>query len=331
MPVRLRIPRVFLASVIAVSAACMRADGSSTQAGATLPAPTPPVWLTNDDLQRRTATLTDDEAEAYVQNLDVFVAMAIAEPGPTRDDRVAGTVLLIKSYLHRLFYPVSFETTSHPAEDPDFYRALAQFEQRAQLTLDGTFTVAEAARLKTLAARATETEIGVVPWKLVAGDATHASAEGTWVLQGERIAAPVNKGRVLCWRADGICTVFTADVFVPGDDPDDRRDGMLLTTDVAYYDIVRWTANEVRAESRTACRHNTLTLNWLTDQVHTISTDIVQEGCLGGPLPRPRVASLEDGASVAAFFQQRRQLLHGISETPFDRIDALMGRTAMVP
>ena len=76
--------------------------------------------------------------------------LAAGEQGVTRDRRIAGTALLIKTLLHRLYYDVDFGVERHPSEDPPFYAALAEFEQRAGLAVDGVFSSKEFDQLEFL-------------------------------------------------------------------------------------------------------------------------------------------------------------------------------------
>ena len=288
-----------------------------------LPPPVIPEWFTVADLEQMAKPFeNDDEAsEAFFNDLDFFVMAAAALPDETRADTVAGSVLMVKYNLHRLYYDVSFDKTAHPAEDPEFYRTLATFEQRAGLNVDGMFTLGEYTRLAFLAEVESEPAIRT-SIKFVTGGDSYASAKGTWALQGERIAYPVNRSNVVCWRADGSCTVFTANVLLPDRD---RVSGLLLMTDSTYYDIVGWTESQVVARSSTSCRQTTLTVNWKAEQVHMVSTDVSKDGCpVVGPLTKPRLATLEDNAPVEAFLKERKEMSQGVTNSPLTRIRSLM-------
>lgn len=313
-----------------IAAACSNAappSGSSTSGGGVgdFPAPVKPQWLTKADIEQMAKPFekSTEKLDALFSDLDFFVLMAATAKGESRSDTIAGSVLLVKYYLHRLFYSVSFDKVLHPADDPEFYTTLAKFERRAGLNVDGKFTVGESTRLRFLADVESEPEIRTTR-RLVNGSDTYASAEGTWVLQGEDIAYPVNRSQIQCWRADGRCIVFTANLALPGGRQDDAS-GFLLMTDVEYYDIVEWGRNQMQARTSSSCRQITLTVNWATEQVHTVATDISKEGCpMVGPLTKPRIATLESGDPIEQFFKTRREMVQRVSNSPLERMRSLL-------
>jgi hypothetical protein len=302
----------------------------SRAAEVSFPAPVKPQWLSMTDLQRPAKPFENDKEklDALFNDLDFFVMMAAATDDKKRVDVIAGTVLMVKYNLHRLFYDVSVDKALHPAEDPDFYRALATFERRAGLKVDGKFTVGESERLQFLADLESEAEIGTSPLKSVHGSETYASAYGTWVLQGENIAWPVNRSRIDCWRAERQCTVFTANVSLPRGRKDDVSGPLLMEPDVEYYDIIEWGKTELRARTASQCRQTTLSINWLTEQVHEVTTDTAKQGCpLSGPLTKPRLATLDDQTPIQQFFKSRKEMLKNVSDSPIERIRALLSTT----
>ena len=146
------------------------------------------------------------------------------------------------------------------------------------------------------------------------------------MIQGEAIAYPVNRSQIACWRSDRTCAVFTANVALPGGRKDDVS-GPLLMTDVEYYDILEWSKSEVRARTASSCRQNVLTVNWATNQVHTVATDIAKDGCpVLGPLNKPRIATLESNDPIEAFFKKRQEMLKGVSNSPMERVRSLLSR-----
>lgn len=319
------------------SATGLRSNGptAGAQHDAALPPPVKPEWLTKADLERAVKALGNDadKQNAFVSELDFFVLMSADSAGETRSrhDAVAAGVLLVKYSLHRFFYPVSFDKTQHPADDPDFYRTLVMFERRAGLKVDGKFTVGESQRLAFLASLEGEPEITAGP-KLVHGSATYAMAEGTLVIQGDRIANPVNHVEIRCVRDDSGCDLFMAEVSLP----EEHRSNLgspQLTTYTEHYDITEWNRDELRARTATSCRQIVLTLNWVTDQVHTVATDLSKEGCPSiGRLNKPRLVTLEDGfTTTKKFYESRRELLRGVSDSPLERVRSLYSLTQPAP
>jgi hypothetical protein len=262
--------------------------------------------------------------DAFFNELDFFVMMASGATGKEREDTVARSALIVKYWLHRLFYDVSFDRAVHPADDPEFYVALATFERRAGLKVDGKFTVAESQKLQFFSDVESETEVSAVI-KSVVGGPTHVTAQGTWVLEGnDPLAFPVNRAEISCGRDVAQCVVFTANVGLPRDGPDSPN-GYLLTTDVVYYDVFEWTRDQVQARSSSFCRQTTLVVNWATQTTHQITTDRTAAGCpLAGPLAKPRLVTLEDGfKTLREVFKRRKALVSSVSNSPLDRIRQL--------
>jgi hypothetical protein len=287
------------------------------------PPPIPPTWLSVAEVQRL------ENSSSGIDNtkkLDVFVVMAAAMNDDTkRANHIAGTALLIKYDLHRLFYPVDFDVAKHPVEDPAFYTALSTFERRAGLEVDGVFTIDEFSRLGFLASLEGERRTHSI-FHVVSVTDQFASAQGTWTIQGEAIAYPVNKSEIHCWRFSRTCSVFTANLDVRREE----RSGSTLLTNVDHYDVSQWTSNEVEAVSTSSCRRTTITLNAATKQAYEVTTDVTMEGCpLVGALKAPRVATLEDGFKLTdAFWDKRKEALKGVTKSPMDRIASLMGTPA---
>jgi hypothetical protein len=300
------------------------------QDDAALPPPVRPVWLTQADLERTAKAFgTDaDRQNAFASDLDFFVLMCavVAAEVKSRDDALAAAVLSVKYALHRLFYHVSFDKTQHPADDADFYRTLVTFERRAGLKVDGKFTVSEWERLNFLASLEGEPEVAAGV-KSVYGSGEYARAEGTLVIQDDRIANPVNRVEITCMRSEGRCDLFIAELALPEGRKSDPGNPQ-LTTYIEHYDISEWAKDELRAKTTTACRQIVLTLNWVTDHVHSVATDLSKEGCPAtGRLAKPRLVTLEDGSGpIKQFYESRRDLLRRVSNSPMERLRSLYSR-----
>ena len=316
---------LILAAVISGCRDPSVADPPAVVPTSSIPAPVEPKWLTTDDLEK--------VDEAAIDEIDVFVLMSsaaleagsdTAKAASDRDEALTAVVLMTKYLLHQLFYEVSFDTNLHPADDPRFYNALVMFEQNAGLSVDGTFSFAEFGRLSYLAGLETEQRI-TLPFKFVRGNgSTYVTATGTWVLQGEQIAYPLNTSEITCRRSDGLCVDFHVDVHMPTSASPGLPQIMPI---IDYYDITNWTPTEVRAVSRMGCRQNVLTINISTETVHTVNTDLTEDGCpVVGRLEKPRLATLEDGFQTArAYFDERREALAGVSRSPLFSGDVQAG------
>lgn len=279
--------------LVAALAAC--GSPSRPVAGPAIGRDAPPaagiVWPTKAELE----SLGGDNRDS----LDAFMVLALALVGfddqAARGRGVASAVLLVKQALGQLMLNVDVSKTSHPAEDAAFYAALVDFERRANLAVDGRFTVSEWDRLKYLATIATEPNLSL-PMRFVVGGVGGANAVGTWTMKGDHIARPINASEIQCLRRAGTCEESRAEVTIPSQS--DSTSAVVASS--FSYDIEAWTADEVRAVHRTSCRANALTLNWKTKAVFMVTSDLTAEGCpVLGRLAAPIVTNLEDGLKVS--------------------------------
>jgi len=280
--------------MVAAFAACespSRPIPGSSPSRLAAPPPAAIVWPTKAELESQSGD--------NVGNLDAIVFLALAAVGfddqAARDRGVASAVLLVKQALRQLMLDVQVSTSDHPADDPAFYAALVDFERRANLAVDGRFTVSEWKRLNYLATIATESNLSL-PMRFVVGGPGAADAAGTWTMKGDTIARPINVGEIQCLRSAGTCEESRAEVTIPSQA--DSTSAVIASS--FTYDIEAWTADEVRAVHRTVCRANTLTLNWKTKAVLMVTTDLTADGCpMLGRLTSPIVTNLEDGLTVS--------------------------------
>jgi len=132
------------------------------------------------------------------------------------------------------------------------------------------------------------------------------SAQGTWVIEGERIAEPINIAVITCRKNEGICyqsdARITKSLFAV--------DNQYLDLQYGTYKITSWNDEEVLAEDESLCRTTVLNINTTTKQVFQIirnNTALNCEKLFNFPLlNKPRIAQLVDGFKVAQEFYEQK-------------------------
>ncbi|ODS56472.1 MAG: hypothetical protein ABS36_08810 [Acidobacteria bacterium SCN 69-37] len=227
---------------------------------------------------------------------------------------VASALALMLSSLH---YDVRLDNVSSPSEDARLCQAWREFESTAGLKTDGIVTFSEMGRLGELVDQLSAKSV-TMPTKFLSDSGDGIFVTGTWVMQGDQIADPLNANEILCDRSS--CTEHSARLI----------GGTTLMMDSRAFRVTRWTNEEVEATSGTACRIVRLLINRRTQQVSEIATDRTSEGCpVIGALGKPRVSTLEDGLKVSldygrarrdearsAMSQQARDIVKRVTEPP---------------
>lgn len=295
---------------ISMTAMLLVASSEALSPQQDVPPPVEPRWLSAEQLDN----LGHEEAVELSSIGDVFVVMSLkAEDDASRQKMLADAVLVVKRYLHQLYYPVDFQQTKHPYEDPAFHATLTDFERRAGLRVDGVFSVDEFYRLRYLAEIETQPPYQGSLMYVRVNDST-AVAEGTWEAQEEPLKFPVNQSEISCDKAAGVCTVFTANLAMPTEfDMDVPYE---LLTDVTRYEITSWTESQVHASRETFCREHVLTLDAETQDVRLTVTGMSEQGCPQG-WRDPQVTKLIPGLmQIQEYMKARTARLDGISRDP---------------
>ena len=215
---------------------------------------------------------------------------------------------LIAFQLRDLLY-TRFEADEKTVEEAvrDFQGDLSQ-EQTGELTL-GQLT-----ELGKRFNRRRDTSVYVYDDVFVFRLEGFIQANGTWIIEGEQIAYPINTSKIVCWRDRMNCQVIQANVRVPNVDSDDTS--YSLSLDTIDYEIISWGQDEVLARNSgmSNCRTNLLTINTNTNEVFEVTRNNNSEGCKLGdmtispPLEQPRIARLVDGFDATnAYWKSRKK------------------------
>ena len=140
----------------------------------------------------------------------------------------------------------------------------------------------------------------------------YATVEGTWIIEGERIAYPINQVKIKCTREHQECVIFEVDIDVPkiGEGGEASR----LNMSTKAYSIISWSGGEIVARDSGNCRTALLNLNLNSHEVYETVGNNRTKAC-GGPistLPKlesPRITRLVPGFKRSYdFWRERRKL-----------------------
>ncbi len=242
--------------------------------------------------------------------------------------------------LADLNYPIDLRTPFEPLNDPETMDLIRQFEARIGVAPDGILTFGELSQLQSYAELSSLTGLVVGGMLSVStiGDAVFAS--GTWKLENELPAYPINHSKIVCSIRAGECT----DTFIQVDSPR-LRDGKLTTSQYHVfsgedtYQIEKWEGGVVEASSTGGCRRVRLTINTNTNLVSQTTEDADRLGCelgLGeGRLPLingVRVAVLRDGYQTQRdHFEAIRSQIEPFQGSTFNQLRALLTAAPTAP
>jgi peptidoglycan hydrolase-like protein with peptidoglycan-binding domain len=159
-----------------------------------------------------------------------------------------------------------------------------QFQQDLGAEPTGEITVGQWEELTRRRTRFFDTHVYVASADKLYISATdgYASVEGTWIIEGDQIAYPINKGKVECRHDRGECQLIQAELSVPGVSED--KNAYLLGVSSDLYKIIAWTDDEVVAQKRDECRTVILTLNLDSNEVYKVAQNNGTNACPVGSL-----------------------------------------------
>jgi len=318
--------RAMFPALLVISTSC-GAVGNKTAPSdslATAPVAVKPRWLTQPEVDK----LNMDGDKKEVDALDAFVLIAHDENN--REERLQGAVVMIKMALHDLYYDVDLSIRKHPSEDPAFYRSLVEFKERIGSPQAGIFTTGDMSDLFYYQQLMKYVDHNVSPLGLFRVSQTGGltRAVGTWVIQGEKLASPINLATIDCWRTDGTCTITDAELRPPSKD----SGSAYLTSNTSHWNITSWSDNRVMAEQTTVCRRLVLTLDVAAKQAYHVATDLTAEGCpVIGKLTAPRVTTLVKSSEVERrHYDEIRAELGRVSRAPYADLKRLLSAPSKV-
>lgn len=216
--------------------------------------------------------------------------------------------LMVSMQLRDMYYTPYVE-----AED-DIRKAVSAFQRDIGAKATGELTMGQWEELDRRVTRRHDSPIYAGGYVSVHRFEDYSvSASGTWIIENDQIAYPVNTAEIECYKEQKTCQLIQASIIVPS--LEDSDDSYNLTLDTQTYEIISWTDNEVisRPYRTDKCRSTILTINTVSQEVYEITRNNNQEECKFGdlfelpPLEQPRITRLVDGFDTTYAFWQERQ------------------------
>lgn len=208
--------------------------------------------------------------------------------------------MVMQVALRGLYYPGSEE-------------GVKQFQNDIDADPTGELTLGQVEELQRRFMRTRDTKVyasGLGDALTISRFQGYLQVEGTWILEDDNIAYPINTSKITCDRTRRECEVIQADVVVPA--IDDSDDSYMVNVDSNTYSVVSWDAGEVVARDSGTCRTSILTINSNSAEVFAVTrnneTKECREGYLTLPgLEKPRIARLVPGLNRTYKWWQDRQ------------------------
>jgi peptidoglycan hydrolase-like protein with peptidoglycan-binding domain len=278
-----------------------------------------PEGVAEEEERRRFLALNDDDLIAELEvaapveagriinligerALDLPVHVLMMSSGQEELAELANAIII--AALRSLYYPQTDE-------------GIRQFQSDISANPSGVITYGEFNELTRRYIRSRDSQVTVPGFgdklDIIASD-DFVVVDGTWTLDGDDIAYPVNTSKISCLRYESECRVMQALLQVPSIDSKDESYYLML--DEGSYRVVSWTDSEVVARSSGTCRTVLLTINLNSSEVFELTrnneTKMCRESQLTLPsLDRPRIARLVPGYKLVSSWWASRKKITG--------------------
>ncbi|MDX6806439.1 hypothetical protein [Terrihabitans rhizophilus] len=209
-------------------------------------------------------------------------------------DYAAMLLPAVSMALSRLYYGMSVPMMPFETYVPI---AVREFQQDIGATADGLIKAREFDDLISRANRVNRDASPIFPsteQKIsISGDL--ATFGGTWIIEGEKHAFPVNYSLYKCWKSRALCDVSEGIVYRPAG----PSGTMNITSET--WKVIKWDAAEILMESSAACRVTTISANIASKEVFQMTRnngDSCGDDAVLPKLASPRIARLVDGLQV---------------------------------
>lgn len=212
--------------------------------------------------------------------------------------------------LSRLMYFGPFSETEIEAATKKFQADLGQ-------SATGQLTMGQFEELQRRWNRSNDTRVYLPTFgdelSIVRVGKDYVSVEGTWILEDEKIAFPINQSKITCYKIERSCEDIQVELIVPRFD--EGGDSYQINISKRTTEIISWSDTEVITRDEGDCRTSILTINSTTKEVYEVTRNNETELCSKGlnslfkipPLKKPRIARLVPGWKISYKFWQDRQ------------------------
>lgn len=242
------------------------------------------IAVTESDIELMTAEEINALPFDEIQDIPYLLLMNKSGIGPEAGNLLAATSLAKLMYF--------FDTQSN-----DLSAAIKKFQRDIGVEQSGELTFGEFTQLTDRAEALNINDVnlpGFTEQLFVYENDGYMSVQGTWIIDGENIAYPINTAQITCYGASSSCQQAQAKLLSLTDASNQN-----LILDVFSYTVVSWVDGEIIARPTTPseCRNQTLTINSRTGDVFEMQTNGNREGC--EILDKPRISRLVAGYQLS--------------------------------
>ena len=151
------------------------------------------------------------------------------------------------------------------------------------------------------------------------------SARGTFIIEGDKPAYPLNIASYECYREWSYCNQSNVDI---------NDDGSIyyVTTFQTSLPILSWNDEEIVATGEGLCATTTLTINVKAKEVYAITRNNGNQSCapMMTPLAKPQISKLVSGFNVSQdYFGKKRKEADGYRTKEYQEyLEAMRGSLA---
>lgn len=217
--------------------------------------------------------------------------------------------LMVSFHLRDMYY------TPYVEGADEIRRAVAAFQRDIGAKATGELTMGQFEELNRRAIRRHDSPVYAIGFAGVHRIEDYfVSASGTWIIENDQIAHPVNTAEINCYKDQKTCQLIQAIIVVPS--LESSQVPYHLSLDTETYEIISWTDNEVisRSFGTDQCRSTVLTINTASEEVYEITRNNNKEGCKFGGLleipllEQPQISRLvKRFDTTRAFWKERRK------------------------
>ncbi len=217
----------------------------------------------------------------------------------------------------------------NPMPEKQIREAIKKFQRDIGQDQTGELTMGQLDELLRRANRLSDNPIyvpGLGETLDVFGEEDYVTTEGTWTIEGEKHAFPINFSKINCFKSRGTCEVNQVNISIPR--LNDSSEGIFIAHSplTEELQIISWIDNEIVSQGDSKCRTTIMTMNIKNNEVFQITRNKGSDKCVTLPqLKKPRIARLNPGTQFTReFWNSRKEKTNKYINTEFqEQIKAL--------
>ncbi|MBL7020854.1 MAG: hypothetical protein ISR86_09980 [Nitrospinaceae bacterium] len=201
----------------------------------------------------------------------------------------------------------------YPMPERLIREAVKKFQHDIGQPQTGELTIGQLEELTRRSNRISDTPVevlGLGETLDVFGEDNYVTTKGTWAIEGEQHAYPINHAKIDCLKSRGTCEAKQVNIEIPSLKHSTARYFFDHFTEV--FKIISWTDTEVISQGDSKCRTTIMTINIENNEVFQITRNKGNKQCSFGivtlpALEKPRIVRLNPGGHFSRDFWEKRK------------------------